>query len=83
MVYLYMILIKFVLILQEEQLQQVRDLLLKDKRSQIAEETKEKLSFLQSNRSSVYRDGNGAGAKPELSAIQEVNTTGKMRKVTT
>lgn len=56
----------------------MRDLLLKDKRSHIAEETKERLSFLNTTRSNVYSDGgNGVGVKPQLSAIQEVNTTGK------
>lgn len=57
-------------------MQQVRDLLLKDKRSHIADETKEKLSFLHSTRTNAYSDG-GNGLKPQLSAIQEVNTTGK------
>lgn len=51
---------------------------MKDKRSHIAEETKEKLSFLNSRGSDVFSDANGVGAKPQLSAIQEVNTTGKL-----
>lgn len=56
---------------------QVRELLLKDKRNHLAEETKEKLSFLGCNGQRTYMDTNGVAAPPQLSAIQEINTTGK------
>lgn len=62
--------------MQEEQLEQVRELLTKDKRNHITEEAKEKLSFLQANISRGDFECNAAAAQPQLSTIQEVNTTG-------
>lgn len=56
----------------EIQIANIRELLLKDTRSQLADETKEKLAFLSKD------FDNGVAAAPQLSAIPEVNTTGSL-----
>lgn len=58
---------------------EVRELVFKDKRTHIPDDAKEKLSFLQTNghRNTEF-DGNWAAGQPQLSTIQEVNTTGEI-----
>lgn len=69
---------KVVVLLQYKQLQHVKDFLLNDKRGHVTEETKERLSFLNSGGARGSNGGNGIGVKPQLSAIQEINSTGKI-----
>lgn len=56
----------------------MRELLIKDKRTHISEEAKEKLSFLQGNINRGDFEFNAAAVQPQLSTIQEVNTTGNV-----
>lgn len=51
---------------------------MKDKRTHLSEETKERLSFLQPTSGHGEFETNGAPAQPQLSTIQEINTTGEL-----
>lgn len=60
----------------------MRNLLFKDTRSHVADEIKTQLSFLNSSSKGNVgcSDDVDIGVKPQLSTIQEVNTTGKKLK---
>ncbi|KRT82480.1 C1 domain containing protein, partial [Oryctes borbonicus] len=62
----------------EEQIMKVQDVLNKDFRNKIPDETREKLQFLNIQRYSNYEQKVNGKASPPLSAIPEVNSTGSL-----
>ncbi|GJQ77209.1 hypothetical protein Trydic_g14879 [Trypoxylus dichotomus] len=62
----------------EEQIVKVRDVLNKDFKNKITDETREKLRFLNIQRCSNYDQNINGKMSPPLSAIPEVNSTGSL-----
>ncbi|KAI4470036.1 rac gtpase-activating protein 1 [Holotrichia oblita] len=62
----------------EEQLTKVQDVLTKEFRNKITDETREKLPFLNNQRCSHYDQNVNGRASPPLSAIPEINSTGSL-----